>query len=272
MQEFTADGLIIREAPYGETGKLLTILTAEHGKVYSYAKGVKNINSKNGPGCQLLVFSEFDFIIRNGRRLVKTALTKESFYRMRTSADRLALASYFSEVINHVTMENNDETEALRLMLNVSYALSHKPEIPFWKIKAAFELKLMCVLGMMPDFASCYQCGNTTYFSGSNLFSFEEGALLCEKCNENTRRVIGHVPYSCTISDEVLKAMVFVCMSDVKKILSFDLDVSFTGEFAFVCENYLIHKTERTYETLKIYKSIVNSLNNTKLEKNEEQK
>ena len=31
-------------------------------------------------------------------------------------------------------------------------------------------------------------------------------------------------------------------------------------ELSFVCENYLIHKTERTYETLKIYKSITNSL------------
>ena len=272
MEEFTELGIVIREKTQGESDKLITVLTAKHGKVFALAKGVKNITNKNAASCQLFVYSEYDFVTKSGRRVLKTGISKDVFFGMRCDAERFALVSYFADVLNHVTMENNDETETLRLFLNVIYALSYKQDIPLWLIKGAFELRLMCVLGFMPDFSSCGGCGCEAYFRKNNIFSFELGAVLCEDCSKQAQKSEGYIPYSCKVSDEVLEMMIFVCACDVKKLLSFKLDDAFAPEFSFACENYLIHKTERTFETLKIYKNIVNTLNNTKTEKNEEQK
>lgn len=272
MEEFTDFGIVIREKIQGESDKLITVLTAQHGKVYALAKGVKNIANKNAVSCQLFVYSEYDFVSKGGRRVLKTGISKDVFFNMRCDAERFALVSYFADILNHVTMENNDESETLRLFLNVVYALSYKPDIPLWLIKGAFELKLMCVLGFMPDFSSCGSCGSEAYFMTNNIFSFELGAVLCEKCIKDRQVTAGYIPYSCKISDDVLRTMMFICAGDTKKILSFRLDDSLAPEFSFACENYLIHKTERTFETLKIYKNITNSLNITKTEKNEEQK
>ena len=246
-------GVVIKEQMHGENDKLLTILTPE-GKVYAYAKGVKKISSKNAPACQLFVYSEYEFIKKNGRLSVKTAVSKELFYNMRSDMTRYALACYFAEVISHITTENNDETETLRLFLNTLYAIANKPEIPLWQIKGAFELKLMCICGFMPDFSTCFVCGCETEIMRENIFSFEESTLICENCRK------GNVAYSCTISQEVCNAMKYVSLSSVTSFLSFKLTEESAPEFSFACENYLIHKTERTYETLKIYKSIINSL------------
>lgn len=246
-------GVVIKEVQHGENNKLLTILTTE-GKVFAYAKGVKKISSKNAPACQLFVYSEFEFIEKSGRLTVKTAVTKDLFYNMRSDMQRYSLACYFADIVNHVATQNNDETEMLRLFLNTLYALANKSDIPLWMIKGAFELKLMCIIGFMPDFSCCYSCGCEIQLSRNNTFSFEEAALICEKCKK------GDVSFSCTVSDKVCVIMKYIAASSVSSFLSFKFDESIMSEFAFVCENYLIHKTERNYETLKIYKSILNSI------------
>ena len=251
--DFSSIGIVIKEQLQGENDKLLTILTPQ-GKVYAYAKGVKKISSKNAPACQLFVYSEYDFISKNGRLSVKTAISKELFYNMRSDMTRYSLACYFAEVISHVATENNDETDTLRLLLNTLYALANKPEIPLWQIKGAFELKLMCICGFMPDFSSCFGCGCDMEITKNNVFSFEESALICEKC------IKGIVAYSCTVSGDVCNAMKYISGSSISSFLAFKIDDSHSYDFSFICENYLIHKTERTYETLKIYKSILNSL------------
>jgi len=251
--DFTTTGIVIREQAQGENDKLLTILTPE-GKVYAYAKGVKKISSKNAPACQLFVYSEYEFIKKNGRLTVKTALSKELFYNMRADMTRYSLACYFAEILSGVTTENNDESETLRLFLNALYALANKQEIPLWQVKGAFELKLMCILGFAPDFDTCFGCGCEIEIGRSNIFSFEEAALICEKCRK------GNIAFSCTVSGNTCLELKFITASSLGAFLSFTLDESDSAEFSFVCENYLMHKTERSYETLKIYKSIINSI------------
>lgn len=251
--EKTSVGVVIRELIQGENDKLLTILTPS-GKVYAYAKGVKKISSKNAPACQLFVYSEFEFLEKNGHLTVKTAIPKELFYNVRSDMPRYCLACYFSDVISHVTTENNDETETMRLFLNTLFALSTKKEIPLWQIKGAFELKLMSIIGLAPDFTSCFGCGCEIEIARNNTFSFEEASLICEKCKK------GDIAFSCTVSGETCLAMKYISTSSVSNFLSFNIDKGFGAEFSFVCENYLLHKTERSFETLRIYKSIMNSL------------
>lgn len=251
--EISTVGIVIREFGQGENDKLLTILTP-NGKIYALAKGVKKLSSKNAPACQLFVYSEYELMQKGGRNIVKTALSKELFYNMRSDMARYSLACYFAEVLSYVTTENNDETETLRLFLNTLYALSNKPEIPLWQIKGAFELKLMCILGFAPDFKNCFECGCEIEIGRSNVFSFEESALICEKCRK------GNVAFSCTVSGDTCLALKYISASTLTNFLSFNIDSSYGTEFSFICENYLIHKTERNYETLKIYKSIINSL------------
>ncbi len=263
MEEFICEGIVIREKPHNEADKLLTILTASHGKVFAYAKGVKNIAAKNAPACQLFAFSEYHIVNSRGRRVVKSAISKDIFFGMRCDPARFALVSYFADILNHVSMENNDETESLRLFLNCIFALSNKQDVPLWLIKSAFELRLCCVLGFMPDFTACPICGCETVLSTLNCFSFDMSSVICDNCKEKYYKLQGTILFSTTISRDVLEAMLHICLSDSKRFLSFKIDESFSNELSFICENYIINKTERTYDTLKIYKSIVNSLNNT---------
>ena len=256
--DYSTNGIVIRETLQGESDKLLTILTPERGKITAYAKGVKKISSKNAPACQLFVYSEYDFLEKNGQLTVKTAISKELFYDMRADIARYSLACYFAEILNFTCMENNDESEALRLFLNCLFALANKKELPLTLIKCVFELKLMCICGFMPESDSCISCALSDSFGRNNIFSFEESGIYCEECISRFDKT--DIPYSCSVNSNVLSVMKYICHSPQSKMLMFDISDADIPELCFLCENYLIHKTERTYETLKIYKSIVNSI------------
>ncbi|MBQ8758929.1 MAG: DNA repair protein RecO, partial [Clostridia bacterium] len=221
-------------------------------------KGVKKISSKNAPACQLFVYSDFEFIEKFGRLTVKTATSKDLFYDMRADMTRYSLACYFAEILSHTCMENNDESESLRLFLNCLFALSYKKDIQLAVIKAVFELKLMCICGFMPDFENCIYCNEDAPHERNNIFSFVESGVLCNNCSAKLGK--DSIPYSCYVSGDVISCMEYICASSQSKMLMFGISDENLRELSFVCENYLIHKTERTYETLKIYKSIISSL------------
>lgn len=269
MEELSSAGIVIREQFIGESDKLLTVLTEKYGKIFISAKGTRNIAGKNAPACQLFVYSDYEFIKKGGRHILKRAYPRELFFNMRCDSEKFALVSYFSQILCHVTMENNDELQTLRLFLNTVYALSQKERhLPLWQAKAAFELGLMCRLGLMPDLYFCGICSEEIEIgeaSESSLnFSFETGSLICPSCLKKSAE--SHMPVfqSYKISHEVLKAMRFICENDSKKFLSFSLSPVLAPELSFLCEKYLIYKTERNYDALKIYHSISNSINTTK--------
>jgi len=253
------DGVVIREVTINEGDKLLTVLTGSLGKITVKARGVKNIKSKNSPGTQIFCYSELELSERSGRYTLKTASVKDSFFGIRSDIGKYALACYFADIVSAVTTENNDEEQVLRLLLNALYALSNKEIFPLWHIKGAFELKLMVLSGFMPELFGCGMCGKDITEQQTVLFSFREGYAVCGDCEENVKKTTGRsLPFCCQMTQPVLYAMRYVSQSEISKFLSFRLDEDTGAEFAFICENYLINQVERSFDTLRFYKSMQN--------------
>lgn len=258
--EITLDGVIIRETPIHDSDMLLTVLTGRLGKITVLAKSVKKTTSKNAPGTQLFCYSEFDLIEKNGRYILKTVTPKQSFYGIRSDILGFALASYVLDAVGAVANEGIDETDVLRLLLNTLHVLSEKKAVPLWLIKGAFELKLMQVCGYMPFLEYCPICTCDIPEDEPCHFSLSEGCVVCSKCNKNAFLSGAEIPNTISVSYPVVQAMRFICESQINRFLSFRLDESLKGEFSFVTEKYLLYRTERSFETLKIYKNMVNSI------------
>ncbi len=254
--ELNVTGAVIRETPIGESDKIITILTSQYGKITFRAKGVKNIKSKNSAGTQIFCYSEFELMERGTRYSLKTAYVKQSFFGIRSDVLRYSLACYFVDTANAVTTEQNDETEILRLLLNALYALSEKRDIPLWKIKGAYELKLMALCGFMPELYTCLNCTGCIDDNKKAFFSFNDAQIVCEDC----KKAFNGGLFS--ISFPTLCAMRSIAEQPSQKLVSFNLAQEFSEEFTFICENFLINQTERNYQTLRIYKSMQNTLNN----------
>ena len=198
----TTRGLVLREAKYKESDKILTILTETDGKISAKARGVQRTRSKIAAASQLLSFSDFTFFGSRGKWTINEAESLEQFRALRGDIELLALGSYIAELLEAVANENVPEPEILQLGLNALYALSNRL-CPPAQVKAAFELRLMSLAGYRPQLDECAGCGRREPESG-RLFP-EHGELFCPEC-----RAVGGLGMDRSVIDAIFCSVVFM--------------------------------------------------------------
>lgn len=245
MEKITAKGLVIKEQSIGESDRLITVLTAEHGLVRAFSRGSKNTKSKKVAATSLLAYSDFTFSKTKASFGIEDALVKEVFFELREDISKMALAQYFCELAYEFCEEEYESEEILRLFLNALWLLK-KGDKKTNFIKAVTELRLMSLSGYMPALVACDNCGE--YLTEFMRFAPESGKLFCSECAADG--------YSYEISSSVVQAMRFVSLSDFEKIFSFALKDGALNSFCTVTENYLLHKTQRKFKTLDFYNTV----------------
>ena len=240
-------GLVLRRTEYNDHDVLLTILSKQHGKITAKARGLKRKNSPLTAQCQLLAFSEFTLFEYRGMYTINEAATIELFHGLRNDLGKLSLGTYFAQAAEVISQEDLPNPELLSLVLNSLYALSKLGE-PELKVKAAFELRLSCIAGFMPELTGCAGCGS----EWPDRFDIKAGMAECTTCRNPESDGI-RMP----ISQGVLQAMRYICFCGSRKIFSFTLSADAMHQLADVTEAYLTTQLERGFSTLDFYKSLL---------------
>ena len=114
----TTRALVLREVKYKEADKILTLLTAGEGKLTAKARGALRKGCKYGAAAQMLCYSELTLFGSGGKWSINEAETLEQFLPLRGDLEKLALGSYFAELLEAVADEDRPEPELLQLGLN----------------------------------------------------------------------------------------------------------------------------------------------------------
>lgn len=244
MNNFTVNGIVLRTAPFKESSAVLTLLTAEHGKMSVVAQGVRKVK-KSGLYAQPFSYSEFVLSKSKGLPVCCSADLKETFYGLREDMDRLAIGQYLLETALLVGEEATDGNEFLKLLLNSLYLLSRKESgIPPSVVKVVYELKFAYLSGYGVAPEVCGECGK-----GSEYWSFDDG-FLCGNCASELFSVIHPV------SPAVQKAIKHILTTDGKGAYSFKMSEKAFGELSTLSEKYLEAKTEMRFRSLDFYSKL----------------
>lgn len=240
----TTRGLVLREVKYKEADRILTILTDSEGKISVRARGALRSKSKFSAATQLLAFSDYTLFGNRGKWSINEAAPVEQFLGLRGDIESFALGSYIAEVLEAVSDEDCPNPEVLRLGLNSLYALSNKL-CPMEQVKAAFELRLMCLSGYEPDLSVCCGCGSED-MEKAYLWP-EHGELYCESCGR---------PGMLEIGGAALRAMRHIISAEPKRVFSFALDDEGLAELSRVCESYALYELDRPFASLDYYRKL----------------
>src|SRR5689334_11560075 len=95
---YRVTGIVLKRSDVGEADRLLTLLTAERGKLRAVAKGARKPTARKTGHVEL--FNQASFLIAVAREidLVSQVDTLEPFLRVRDDLDRLSYAYYFAEL------------------------------------------------------------------------------------------------------------------------------------------------------------------------------
>ena len=242
----TVNALVLREVRYKEADRILTLLTDTDGKLTVKARGALRKSSRTAAATQQLTFSEMTLFSNRGKYTVNEAQVKEGFEGLRGDMEKLALAAYFAECMEALSVEDQPEPALLQLGLNCLYALSHDMH-PQEKIKAAFETRLMCLSGYAPELRSCPVCGKEPE---NPALSLDYGCVCCRSC--------GGMGEKAELGVSGLAAMRYLSEAPAKQLLSFTLPDAELLRLGDASERYLLRRAERGFSTLDYWKNLRN--------------
>lgn len=243
----TVRGIVLRVTDYKERDALLTLLTADQGKLTVRARGLRRKNSPLVAPCQLLAYGEFTVFEYRDRLSINEAQSLELFLPLRRDLTKLSLGTYFAQAAELLSQEDCPNPELLSLLLNCLHALA-RLELPQTMIKAVFELRAACLSGYTPDLFGCHICGSLE----PCRFDLRAGQLECASCRSPESAGI-RMP----VNPALLEAMRYICLCDPKKLFSFRLGEAALEQLSALTEAYLSTQLERGFSALDFYKSLL---------------
>jgi DNA repair protein RecO (recombination protein O) len=148
----SASGIILRTRPLTETSLIVNWLTAECGRISTVAKGARK--PKSAFSGKLDLFYEADFSFARSRRsdlhTLREISLRETRPNLRQELMYVQQASYAAALIEQTTEKDTPLPEVHGLFSSfLKYLPAHPPKP---RTVFAFELRLLRILGLEPDF------------------------------------------------------------------------------------------------------------------------
>lgn len=241
-------GVVLRVTDTKETDRILTVLTADRGKIPLIARGARRKNSRLAAACQLPAYSELTIYKRGGWYMLDEASPLELFDALGRDIELLALASWFCELTEAVCAEETPAPEVLSLLLNALYALCYTDRPPRL-VKAAFQFRLMALAGFEPLADGCALCGRGG--AEAPMLDVQGGFVTCGGCRGPDAGL--RLP----LTAGGLAALRHVLTADGKRLYSFTLEPGALAALDHAGEAFISAQLERGFRTLDYYKSLL---------------
>lgn len=238
-------GLVIREVKYGDSSRIVTVITEELGKISAITGKYRGGKSKAFPSIQLFSYNRFVLFRGSEKGLYHINETDiiESFGNIREDLMGIIYASYFGDVANKVAVENESDTDFLRLLLNIFYALSKGND--YEKIKTVFEWKTAVLEGYAPNLEKCAVCGAEAIA----YLDIARGCSLCPKCGKDYAG-------AAQLNQSLVSAIKYITEADFSKMLAFDMPNPMIEYMNSLSEIYLEMHLEAKFKTLDYLKKM----------------
>ncbi len=178
---------VLTRRDFRENDQIITLFTAEKGKIEVLAKGVKKITAKNSAFLEPFFLMEAEIVKGKEFFRLTTATPIESFKEIRADWQKSLLAGYASEVLVRLLPNGLPENKIFNLFFTYLKFLSEAKEVNRI-FSISFIWKLFSLQGYLPNLDNCIVCGQE---NNLNFFSSLNGGLVCDNCKDKNLNLQG---------------------------------------------------------------------------------
>jgi len=194
MPQVTTGALILQVFEYGETSRILRLLTVAHGVQSAIAKGARRPRSQFAGVMEPFAEGTATLYIKESRDLQTLAGFELTRNRQALGRDlvRFAGASLLAEIVlRTVGVEPNPE-----LFVSVTTALGRVESaapVATETVVLGEAWRLVAALGFAPGIEECLDCACEIEAGGDVLFDYAAGGVRCDDCARGAagRRIPG---------------------------------------------------------------------------------
>ena len=176
------EGFILNETPYGETSKIINVLTKDYGVIGMMCKGAKSMKSPLRSCTQSFTYGKFNIYYKDNKLSTLVSVDPiTNFNSIRQDLTLIGFVTYLSELTSQVIKEsdaNKVYDDFINTILKIEEGLD--PLI----LTNILELKYLPLLGVGLNLDGCIRCGKSTDIV---TIDASYGGLICKNCYQNER-------------------------------------------------------------------------------------
>ncbi len=223
------EGIVIRSVDYGESSKVVTLFTREHGKVGIMARGAKKAKSRLGAVTQL--FTHGYYLCKSGPGTGMPDLSQgeivESYRDLRQNLTQTAYAAYIAELLDRLTHEREPNPFLFQLLMLTFRLLDEGRDAEI--LCRIFETKMLAVAGIAPQLQACSHCrGGHEPFA----ISVSQGGLLCPACMPAD-------PYAISVSPSTWKLLRLFQLFDLERLGDIEVKPATRNQLKHVIRSFM---------------------------------
>ncbi len=175
-------GIVLTVTPYGDSSKIINILTEDLGIIGIMCKGAKSIRNPNRTKTDRFTLGYYHIDYKEGKlsKLIDVD-TIETYNNIRNDIERISYATYITELTYQVIKQNND-SYIFNLYIDALEKINNNLDPLI--ITNIIELKYLDYLGVGLNLSSCVNCGTK-----KNIITLDPdaGGYICTNCYKNEK-------------------------------------------------------------------------------------
>ena len=174
------EAIVLRSIRYGEADRILHLYTPDNGRIGAIAKGVRRSRSRFG--ARLEPFSYVRAVLQPGRGDLFTVTGVDTVAihgGLREHAATLDAAARACDAVTRLFETSDPHPEVFTLLANELALLASESKHARPSNGLAFRLKLLLLVGILPQLGACVSCGESEHLRG---FSASAGGVVCSSC------------------------------------------------------------------------------------------
>ena len=216
------EGIIINTKNYGDTSKIIDILTKEYGIIGVIAKGCKSLKSNLRSVTDKLTYATFTIYFKKDKlSILSEASVINNFSNIKKDIEKISYASFLIDLTNQVYKQCEDSNLYDLLISSLKKINDNFNPLIITNI---IELKYLEYLGVMPNLDGCSICGSKNVVT----LSSDKGGYLCMKCHTNEP----------IVSNKAIKLVRMYTLVDIDKISKLDINKDIIYEVNNFIDDY----------------------------------
>ena len=182
MPVLTSEAVVLRTWPVHEADLIVSFFTRDFGRMRGVAKAALKSRKRFGGALEPMTLARAWFAERPRQELVR--LDQLEILRSPLSAPvdhtRMAVLSFFAEVIDEALPERDPQETVFRLLVSVleqTTAVQSETVQP-WMALTYFSLWMTKLMGLLPDIGHCMVCGEALQGAEVSFSNYADG-LFC---------------------------------------------------------------------------------------------
>ncbi len=177
MPVLTSEAVVLRTWPLREADLIVSFFSRDYGRLKGVAKAALKSRKRFGGALEPMTVARAWFAERPRQELVR--LDQLEILRSPLSAPvdhtRMAVLSFFAEVIDEALPEHDPQETVFRLLVSVLEQTTREQP---WMPLTYFSLWMTRLMGLLPDIGRCIVCGEGLHAEEVSFSSYTDG-LFC---------------------------------------------------------------------------------------------